>query len=188
MKYIFCIIAVVLTLATWIYVFSIKDKNKAMLKVLYVASSVIYLVAQFFVFIKIGRRSWGFLDKYSYLVQVICLFAYILVILISTLVDKYIMSIQRKEERSISTFVQIRQGIEESIVLAKHDEVKNRLMKLSDSVRYMNPVCHGAEKEEAEILQLIQNLKQYSFNEEALCQICDDIEQLLKMREIHNRN
>lgn len=187
MKYIFLIIAVVLTLLIWVYVFSIKDKNKAMLKLAYLISSMVYLVVEILIFAKVGKYASGFFAKYAYLIQVVCLIAFLLVILISTLVDKYIMSIQRKEESGISTFLCIRKELEESILLMENEGVRSRLIRIRDAARYMNPVCNGVENEEREVLELIRKLQQNPTSENNMYQICERIEKLLEMRKIRNK-
>lgn len=182
-KYIFNLIAIILTLATWIYVYSLKNKKCAMLKVVYVGISSLYLIIQMFLYFKVCRYIPKELGRYSYRLQSLCLGGFVLVMLIYTLVNAYITRIQKKEDESIYKFKEIRKQLEECTVIIENDEIREIVTNLCDKVRYLNPVCHGVEQEEMQIFNLIQELKRDLPKEKAQ-KICEQIDKLLELRKI----
>lgn len=182
-KYVFNIIAVILTLATWIYVYSIKDKRKAMLKVIYVGISSLYLVIQMYLYFKVCRYFPEELEKYSYALQGLCLGGFLVVMLIYTLSNRYIARIQKKEDESIRNFSKIRKELEESMIIIEDNEIRKQIAYLCEKARCMDPVCYGVEQEEEQILELIGELKRTVSNETAQ-KICGQIDKLFKLRKI----
>lgn len=182
-KYIFIIVAVILTLVTWIYVYSLKNKKNAMLKAVYVGISSLYLIVQMYLYFKVCKYIPKELERYSYMLQGLCLGGFVLVMAIYTLVNVYITKIQKKEEESIDKFKEIRKQLEECIVIIENDEIKEIVTNLYEKVRYLDPVCHGSEQEEIQIFDLIQELKRNLPKEKAQ-KICEQIDRLLELRKI----
>lgn len=182
-KYIFNIIACILTLTVWIYVYSIKNKRTAMFKVIYVGISSLYFAVQMFLYFRICKYMPEAMEPLSYKIQGWCLGGFLIAIFIYTLANAYIRRIQKKEDESIGNFRQIRKELEECSIIVKNDEVRKQIMNLSETARYMDPVCYGVEQEEQQILQLLQELKR-SESQEAGQNICLKIDELFKLRKI----
>lgn len=180
---IFNITAFILTLAVWIYVYSIRNKKAAMVKVVYVGISSLYFAVQMFLYFRICKYMPEEMKPLSYKIQGWCIAIFLITMFVYTLANGYITRIQKKEEESIGQFVQIRKELEECSIVVKNDEVRKQVMQLSETACYMDPVCYGVEQEEAQILQLLQELKR-SESLEAGQNICGKIEELLKLRKI----
>lgn len=183
MKYIFNIIAIVLSVCIWIYVYSIKNKKSAMYKVVFVGADSTYLMAQMYLWFKVCKYIPEEKIEYAYKLQLWCLIAFLGFIIVYTLINAYINRIQKKEDASIAVFSLIRRELEECTILIHTPEVLEKVRVLCDSARCMDPVCYGVETEEQEILRLVKKLKQENNSEEAL-KLCAKIDELLRLRKI----
>ena len=158
MKYIFCIIALLIQPVFSWYVYHKQDKKKAALKMPMLYYSVAYMVVQLYVFFKFCSKFPERYSIYSYLIQAAILLGFVIFEMILWGSNKYIEDVDNKEN----------------------------IDKLYERMRYENPVSSPkAIEENLRIKGLIAELADITDNTlfEAKC---NEIVKQLDIRKIKN--
>lgn len=186
MKYIFCILALLLQPAfTW-YVYHKQDKRDAALKTPMLFYSGVYLIVQLYVFIKFCIKIPEDYQMWSYLIQAAILAVFI--ILESALFgsNKYIKRIETKEQNSIKDFKNLISELEICRVGVEDAENLKVLDTLAEKMRYSDPASSPAvELENHKIHELIAELSSVS-EHELFQKKCDEIAKQIEIRKIKN--
>ena len=104
LKYIFCLIAILIQPIFAFLVFHKQEKQKAALKMPLVYLSGVYLVIQIFVFFKVCLKIPEDYQVYSYLLQGVILAVFIIIEIAMAASNKYITKVQTQEQSSIEVF------------------------------------------------------------------------------------
>ena len=172
MKYIFCIIALLIQPVFSWYVYHKQDKKKAALKMPMLYYSVAYMVVQLYVF--------------SYLIQAAILLGFVIFEMILWGSNKYIEDVDNKEKQSIQDFKELIKDLEICRVNVQDTANKANIDKLYERMRYENPVSSPkAIEENLRIKGLIAELADITDNTlfEAKC---NEIVKQLDIRKIKN--
>ena len=183
MKYLFNIIAIVLSIIVGIYLYRIKNKRRAIYKAVFIGIDLMYLLIQFSVSHVIYKYMPEEYISYAYKIQFCYLIVFIIVVLIYMLAASYINEVQKKEDKSIEQFILIRKALEECLIIVQDVQVREKISYLCNEARCMDPVCYGVEEEEKQILLLIQTLRTEQDCANAY-KICTEIEKLFRLRKI----
>lgn len=186
MKYIFCILALLIQPVFSWYVYHKQDKRQAALKMPMLFYSGVYLIVQFYVFIKFCMKFPEKYQPYAYLIQAAILVVFILLELALFGSNKYIEDIQQKEQTSIKDFKGLIQELEVCRLGVSEADNRKLLDKLLEKMRYSDPVSSPAvEMENNKIHELIMELS--SITEHGMFeQKCDEIAKQLEIRKIKN--
>ena len=112
MKYIFCIIALLIQPVFSWYVYHKQDKKKAALKMPMLYYSVAYMVVQLYVFFKFCSKFPERYSIYSYLIQAAILLGFVIFEMILWGSNKYIEDVDNKEKQSIQDFKELIKDLE----------------------------------------------------------------------------
>lgn len=185
-KYIFCLIALIIQLAFAWYVYHKQDKRKAALKMPMIYFSGAYLLVQLYVFFKFCIKIPESYQIYSYLLQGGILLVFIFLELALFGSNKYISNIQQKEQDSIRDYKNLIKELEICRVTVTDPINKENLEKLYEKMRYEDPVSsEEVAPENAKIYQLIMELSEMSDCEQFAAK-CKEIEKQLDIRKIKN--
>lgn len=186
MKYIFCIIALLVQpLSAW-NVYHKQDKRKAALKMPMIYFSGVYLAVQFYVFFKYCMRFPESMEQYSYMIQGAILVVFILIELAMFGSNKYIEDIQQKEQDSIRDFKGLIRNLEICRASVSDMENQKHIDKLIEKMRYSDPVSNQAvARENQRIYELIEELSEIT-EREAFEKKCSEIAKQLEIRKIKN--
>jgi hypothetical protein len=186
MKYIFCIIAVLLQPVVSWYVYHRQDKRQAALKLPMLFYSAVYLVVQFYVFFKFCIRLRGNMQSFSYLIQAAILLVFVLLELVLFGSNRYIQGVQDREQASIGNFKALIQELEICRVNVTDPENRQQIDRLLDKMRYADPVSSPAvEQENYRIHELIGELSAIT-GQEMFARKCEEISRQLDIRKIKN--
>ena len=187
MKYIFCISALLIQPVSAWYIYRKQDKRKAALKMPMLYYSAVYLIVQFFVFVKFCMKFPENYQIYSYLIQAAILIAFIVLELVLFKSNQYIEEVDTKEQNSIRDFKSLIQELEICRVGVEDEENLKRLNALLDKMKYSDPVSSPAvEQENNRMHDLIGELSNTT-DHELFQQKCDAIAKQLEIRKIKNR-
>lgn len=186
MKYLFCIIALLIQpFFSW-YVYRKQDKRQAALKMPMIYWSGTYLMIQFWVFFKFCRKIPESYQMYSFLIQGAILVVFLLIEYSLLFSNRYINDVEKKEQDSIRDFRQILQELEVKKILIKDAEKVILLDKVYDKMRYADPVSSpNIAVENRALLDLVQQLNDGTEMPEFEKQ-CNQILDLLEVRRIKN--
>ena len=156
MKYIFCIIALIVQpLSAW-NVYHKQDKRKAALKMPMLYFSGVYLLIQFFVFIKFCMKISESFEIFSYIIQAVILIVFVMLELSLFGSNQYIENIQQKEQSSIREFKGLIRELEICRLSVEDIVNQQHIDRLIEKMRYADPVSSPAVAYENEkILQLL---------------------------------
>lgn len=187
MRYIFCILALLVQpVFTW-YVYHKQDKEKAALKMPMLYFSGIYLVIQIFVFWKFCIKIPDAYQKWSYLIQAALLAIFIVLELALLQSNKYINVVQTKEQNSIKDFKSLITELEICRVNVTDTEDLKVLDSLVEKMRYSDPVSSPeTEQEIQKIHELIAALPKANDHKQ-FKQNCGAIAKQLEIRNIKNK-
>ena len=188
MKYIFCIIALLIQPVFSWYVYHKQDKKKAALKMPMLYYSVAYMVVQLYVFFKFCSKFPERYSIYSYLIQAAILLGFVIFEMILWGSNKYIEDVDNKEKQSIQDFKELIKDLEICRVNVQDTASKANIDKLYERMRYENPVSSPkAIEENLRIKGLIAELADITDNTlfEAKC---NEIVKQLDIRKIKNTN
>lgn len=185
MRYIFCLIAILVQpLFVW-YVYHKQDKRDAALKIPMIGCSAFYLVVQIYVFFKLCIRIPGKYGAFSYLIQAVILAVFIILELILLSSNKYIKRVQENEQNSIRDFKNLIKELE-ICRLDVSEENKKYIDKLYEKMRYSDPVSSPEVSQENEkIHELIAELTGITESSQFEAK-CLEIEKQLDIRKIKN--
>lgn len=186
MKYIFCILTLLIQpLSVW-YVYHKQDKRKAALKMPMLYFSGAYLIIQIYVFVKFCMKFPEDYQLWSYLVQAAILIVFIILELALFGSNKYIKDVETGEQNSLRDFKGLVTELEICRVGIEDAENLNTLDSLIEKMRYSDPVSSPAvEQENNRIHELIAELP--DITECGLFkQKCDEIAKQLEIRKIKN--
>jgi len=184
MKYIFCIIALLIQPVFSWYVYHKQDKKKAALKMPMLYYSVAYMVVQLYVFFKFCSKFPERYSIYSYLIQAAILLGFVIFEMILWGSNKYIEDVDNKEKQSIQDFKELIKDLEICRVNVQDTANKANIDKLYERMRYENPVSSPkAIEENLRIKGLIAELADITDNTlfEAKC---NEIVKQLDIRKI----
>lgn len=186
MKYIFCIIALLIQPVFSWYVYHKQDKKKAALKMPMLYYSVAYMVVQLYVFFKFCSKFPERYSIYSYFIQAAILLGFVIFEMILWGSNKYIEDVDNKEKQSIQDFKELIKDLEICRVNVQDTANKANIDKLYERMRYENPVSSPkAIEENLRIKGLIAELADITDNTlfEAKC---NEIVKQLDIRKIKN--
>ena len=186
MKYIFCIIALLIQPVFSWYVYHKQDKKKAALKMPMLYYSVAYMVVQLYVFFKFCSKFPERYSIYSYLIQVAILLGFVIFVMVLWGSNKYIEDVDNKEKQSIQDFKELIKDLEICRVNVQDTANKANIDKFYERMRYENPVSSPkAIEENLRIKGLIAELADITDNTlfEAKC---NEIVKQLDIRKIKN--
>jgi hypothetical protein len=186
MKYIFCIIAVIIQpFFSW-YVYHKQDKRQAALKMPLLYYSVAYLIVQFYVFFKFCLKIPEDYQMYSYLIQAAILAVFIILEFALFGSNRYIQDVDNREQASIRDFKGLIQELEICGVGVTDPVNQQQLRALLDKMRYSDPVSSSAvEQENNNIHELIGQLSTITEHSEFAGK-CNEISKQLDIRKIKN--
>jgi hypothetical protein len=186
MKYIFCIIAVLLQPVFSWYVCHRQDKRQAALKMPMLYYSAVYLVVQLGVFFRFCTKLQGDMQKYSYLIQAVILLVFVLLELALFGSNQYIQGVQEKEQASIWDFKALLRELETCRVNVTNPENQQQIDRLLEKMRYADPVSSPAVQQENDrIHELIVELSAIT-GQEMFAKKCEEISKQLDIRKIKN--
>lgn len=186
MKYIFCIIALLIQPAFAWYVYHKQDKRDAALKMPLIYFSGIYLLVQLFVFFKFCMKIPENYQMCSYLIQGVILAVFIILELSLFGSNKYISNIQQKEQNSIRDFKNLIKELEICRLDITNFQNKENIERLYEKMRYADPVSSAeVALENEKIHQLIAELSEITDCEQFAAK-CKEIEKQLDIRKIKN--
>ena len=173
MKYIFCILALLLQPVFSWYVYHKQDKREAALKVPMLFYSGVYLVAQIYVFIKFCIKIPENYQMWSYLIQAAILAVFIILELALFESNRYIKRIDAQEQNAIRDFKNLITELEICRVGVEDAENQKALDALREKMRYSDPTSSPAvEQENNKIPELIAELSNIT-EHEAFQKKCD---------------
>lgn len=186
MKYVFCMIALLIQpLSLW-YLCHKQDKREAALKMPMLYYSLTYLVVQMYVFFKYCIRFPEQYQKYSYLIQAGILIVFLLLELFLFGSNKYIQNVQVREQDSIRDFKNLIRELEICRVGITDGENQNSIDNLLEKMRYSDPVSSQAvAQENQKIHELIAELSDIT-ERDLFIKKCDEITKQLEIRKIKN--
>ena len=186
MKYIFCILALLVQpIFTW-YVFHKQDKREAALKMPMLYYSGVYLVIQIYVFVKFCLKIPEEYQMWSYLIQAAILVVFIILEMVLFGSNKYIKDVETREQNSKRDFESLVSELEICRVGVEDAENLKVLDSIVEKMRYSDPVSSPAvEPENNKIHGLIEELSGIT-EPELFKKKCDEIEKQLEIRKIKN--
>lgn len=187
MKYIFCILALIIQPAFVWYVYHKQDKRDAASKMPMIYFSGVYLAVQLYVFFKYCMKIPEDYQRYSYLIQGAILAVFIILELSLFGSNKYISDIQKKEQDSIGDFKNLIKELE----ICKLNVTEPNNMKCIDEIyekmKYADPVSSVEVAQENEkIHQLIEELSDITDCKQFASK-CKEIEKQLDIRALKNK-
>lgn len=186
MKYIFCIIALLIQPVFSWYVYHKQDKRQAALKMPMVYFSAVYLVAQMYVFFKFCSKIPENYQIYSYLIQGAILAAFLLLEIFLFAGNQYINRIQEQEQESIRDFKSLIKELEICRLDVADAENQKCIEKVYEKMRYSDPVSSkDVAAENCKIHELIMELSEITEQEE-FSKKCREIEKWIEIRKIKN--
>lgn len=186
MKYIFCIIALLIQpIFSW-YVYHKQDKRDAALKLPMLFYSVLYLIIQTYVFVKFCLKFPEEYQKYSYLIQLAILLIFLVLELALFRSNKYITDVQQREQDSVREFKDLIQELEICKINVSDMDMKKLLDELLEKMRYSDPVSSPTVKEENQkIHDLIIEISAVT-EKNLFTQKCNEIARQIEKRKIKN--
>ena len=186
MKYIFCVIALLIQpIFAW-YVYHRQDKSKAALKMPMIYYSGVYLVVQLVVFWKVCMKIPEDYQNYAYLIQGALLAVFIIFELILFGSNKYIEDVDSREQDSIRDFKGLIEELEICGVGIADPNKQKCLEALQEKMRYADPVsCQEVAQENQKIHELISELSD-DMEPDSFHKKCKEIEKQLEIRNIKN--
>lgn len=186
MKFIFCLLALLIQpIVAW-YAFHGQDKRQAALKMPVIFFSGVYLAAQFYVFFKYCIRFPERYQIWAYLIQAAILLAFLAIEFVFFGSNRYIERIDKQEQDSICGFKHLIQELELYRMEVADGENQRCVDSLLERMRYADPVSSPAVKAvEARIHDLIAELPGIT-EQEAFKRKCDEIAKQLEIRKIKN--
>lgn len=186
MKFIFCIVALLIQPFFCYLVYKKQDKRQAALNMPMLYWSGAYLVVQIYVFFKYCLKFPEEYQMYSYLLQSGILVVFLILECAFFFSNRYINAIEKKEQDSIQDFKQILQELEVKKVLVKDAEKADLLNQIYDKMRYADPVSSpDVATENRALMELVQQLNDRTEMKEFEEQ-CTQILNLLEVRKIKN--
>lgn len=187
MKYIFCVIALLIQPVFSFVVYRKQNKDEAALKMPLVYFSGVYLVVQLFVFIKYLRHFTGDAQKYAYLIQAGILIVFLVLEFIILSSNIYIKWVDKQEKESVSSYKQILDAVQIELVMVTDEQKKDKLNKLYDFMRTQNPVTHEAAQMETEAIKNAISGISSIHDEQEFDTKCEQIRKLVQIRTIKNK-
>lgn len=186
MKYIFCIVALLIQpFSAWL-VFHKQDKRKAALKMPMLFYSIVYLVVQVYVFVKFCMKFPENYQMWSYLIQAAILIAFVLLELGLFAGNRYIGSVETREQNSIRDFKGLIKELEICRVNVSDGDNQKCIDALLEKMRYTDPVSSQAvEQENNKIHEFIAELNNIS-EHDVFAGKCEEIVKQLEIRRIKN--
>ncbi len=181
MKYIFCIIAVIMQIPFLYSVLRKQNKNISALRMPYVYLSVTYMALQFYIFFKYCLRLPLQDAKF---IQMGILVVFILLEVLLFVGNKYIKRVDRTQRNSTAEFRNIIKELE--MKRAEFDDPGKRacIDKLSEELKYSDP--HSTESvrhENLRLEELVKNLESLKDVEEIKA-ICTEASSILSIRNV----
>lgn len=187
MKYIFCILALLIQPVSIWYVYHKQDKRKAALKMPILFYSMAYLAIQIFVFVKYCMKFPEKYQMWSYLIQAAILIIFIVLEMALFGSNKYITDVETKEQNSIRDFKSLITELEICRVSVEDTENLKILDLLIEKMRYSDPVSSPeVEQENQKIHELIAALSEIKEHGQ-FKQTCEAITKQLEIRKIKNK-
>lgn len=186
MKYIFCIIALLIQPVFSWYVYHKQDKRQAALKMPMIYFSSVYLLVQLAVFFKICSKIPERYQLYSYLIQGAVLVVFLFLEMSLFAGNRYINRIQNQEQESIRDFKNLIKELEICRLDVTDAENQKCIGRVYEKMRYADSVSSKAVAAENEkIHELIMELSDIT-ESEAFAKKCKEIEKWLEIRKIKN--
>lgn len=186
MKYIFCILALLIQPVSAWCVYHKQDKREAALKMPMLFFSGVYLIIQMYVFVKFCMKFPEDYQIWSYLIQTAILVVFVILELALFGSNKYIKAVETREQDSIRDFKNLVTELEICRVDIEDTENINTLDLLLEKMRYSDPVSSPAvEQENNKIHELIAELSNIT-EHELFKWKCDEIAKQLEIRKIKN--
>lgn len=186
MRYLFCILALLIQPVFAWHVYRRQDKRKAALKVPMLGFSGMYLLVQIYVFVKVCIKIPEDYSFFSYLIQDAILVGFVVLELALLGSNHYIKRIENKEKDSIRSFKSLIEQLEVCRVNIDDDKKRACVNILLDKMRYEDPVSSpSVEKENQMIYELIAELSNI-IELDLFEKQCDEIAKQLEIRKIKN--
>lgn len=186
MKYIFCILALLIQPVFSWYVYHKQDKKEAARKMPMLYFSGVYLIIQIYVFVKFCMKFPEEYQMWSYLIQAAILIVFVILELALFGSNKYIKDVDTREQNSIKDFKGLVTDLEICRVGVADAENLKALDLLMEKVKYLDPVSSPVvEQENSKIHELIAELSKIT-EHELFKQKCDEIDRQLEIRKIKN--
>lgn len=185
-KYIFCLIAILMQPIFAFLVFHKQEKQKAALKMPLLYLSVLYLVIQIVVFLKVCIKIPDDYQIFSYTIQAVILVIFLVIEIAMAGSNRYITRVQQQEQTSISDFKGLIQQLEICRVNVTDETNRKELDRVLDKMRYSDPVSSPAVAEENQKIQLLIAQLSETAEQNAFAEICAEIIKQLDIRKIKN--
>lgn len=185
MKYVFCIIAVIIQIPFLYSVFRKQNKNISALRMPYVYLSVTYMALQFYLFFKYCFRLPVQDAKFM---QMGILVAFISLEVLLFVGNQYIKRVDGKQGSSTAEFRNIIKELEMKRLEFDDPEKRVCIDKLSEELKYSDPNSTECVRQENKRLEeLVKNLESHKDVEEIEA-ICTEASRVLSIRNIKNKN
>lgn len=186
MKYIFCIIALLIQPVFSWYVYHKQDKRQAALKMPMIYFSSVYLAVQLYIFFKFCSKIPESYQMYSYLIQGAILAVFLFVEMFLFAGNQYINRIQDQEQESIRDFKSLIKELEICRLDVTDAENQKCIEKVYEKMRYSDPVTSkNAAMENTKLHELIMELSEIT-ECESFTKKCKEIEKHLEIRKVKN--
>lgn len=186
MKFIFCIIAILIQPFFAFLVYRKQEKQKAALKMPLLYLSVLYLVIQIVVFLKVCIKISDDYQIFSYMIQAVILVIFLVIEIAMAGSNRYITRVQQQEQTSISDFKGLIQQLEICRVNVTDETNRKELDRVLEKMRYCDPVSSPAVAEENQKIQFLIAQLSETAKQNAFAEICTEIIKQLDIRKIKN--
>ena len=186
MKFIFCIIAILIQPFFAFLVYRKQEKQKAALKMPLLYLSVLYLVIQIVVFLKVCIKIPDDYQIFSYMIQAVILVIFLVIEIAMAGSNRYITRVQQQEQTSISDFKGLIQQLEICRVNVTDETNRKELDRVLEKMRYCDPVSSPAVAEENQKIQFLIAQLSETAEQNAFAEICAEIIKQLDIIKIKN--
>lgn len=186
MRYVFCIIALLIQPVSAWYVYHKQNKTQAALKMPMIYYSGVYLVVQLYVFFKFCSKFPEEYQYYSYLIQAGILAGFLVLEFILFCSNRYIEDVNQKQKDSIREFKNLIRELEISKLSVSDGENLKKINDVLEKMKNSDPVSSSEVVEENEkIHELIIELHGVT-DRNLFEKKCDELVTQLEIRNIKN--
>lgn len=148
--------------------------------------SVLYLVIQIVVFLKVCIKIPDDHQIFSYMIQAVILVIFLVIEIAMAGSNRYITRVQQQEQTSISDFKGLIQQLEICRVNVTDETNRKELDRVLEKMRYCDPVSSPAVAEENQKIQFLIAQLSETAEQNAFAEICAEIIKQLDIRKIKN--
>lgn len=156
MKYLFCVIAILIQPILLYFVFKKQEKPKAALRMPYIYVSGLYLIIQFYTYFKFFRK---LPQDYAFLIQISILVGFLLVEAIILIGNHYIKRVDKDKKLKIEGIKNLIQNLEIKKMEFEDPEKLKHINEFLELLKYSDPVSmESDQRENMQLDEIIQKL------------------------------